>query len=65
MAKVTYTVRQVHRGFWTYDLCYHDEGFRFEYSVGECRSRREAERKGAAAARAESAERFGDFARCN
>jgi hypothetical protein len=51
MTKVTYTVRQVHRGFWTYDLCYEDEGFRFEYSVGECHSRREAERKAAAAAR--------------
>lgn len=63
MAKVTYTVRQVHRGFWTYDLCHEDEGFWFEYSVGECHSRREAERKAADAARTASAERYGDFTR--
>ena len=61
--KVTHVVRQVSRGFWTYDLCHHDEGCRMEYSVGECHSRREAERRGESAARLESAERFGDFAR--
>ena len=63
MANITYDVRQVSRGFWTYDLCYRDEGCQFEYSVGEAHSRREAERKAQDAVRLESAERYGDFSR--
>jgi hypothetical protein len=59
MPTITYTVRQVSRGFWTYDLCFHDEGSRFEYSVGEAHSRREAERKAKQAVRLETAEREG------
>lgn len=50
---VTYVVRRVHRGFWTYDLIHRDEGFWTEYSVGECHSRRDAERCAKAAAIAE------------
>jgi hypothetical protein len=49
---ITYTVRQVHRGFWTYDLCYRDEGCRMEYSVGECHSRRDAEKQAKSAVKA-------------
>lgn len=63
MPKIEYAVRQVHRGFWTYDLIYCDEGYRTEFSVGECHSRRQAEQNAKAAIRLESSERFGDFGR--
>lgn len=54
MAKVEWAVRQVSRGFWTYDLIYCDEGYRHDYSVGECHSRRAAEKRARAAAKAEA-----------
>lgn len=54
MAKVEWAVRRVSRGFWTYDLIYCDEGYRHEYSVGECHSRRDAEKRARAAANAEA-----------
>lgn len=41
--KVTYEVRRVRRGFWTYDI--YEEGRPPQYSVGENYSRREAESK--------------------
>lgn len=48
--KATFEVRQVSRGFWTYDIYPADYGLRpAEYSVGECHSRREAERNARAA----------------
>jgi hypothetical protein len=40
---ITYTARQVERGFWTYDLEWTDGSRPMLVSVGECGSRREAE----------------------
>lgn len=54
---ITFAVRQVSRGFWTYDLIFCDEGYRHEYSVGECHSRRDAEKRARAAVRSEMASR--------
>ncbi len=48
---ITFDVRQVSRGFWTYDIYFHDEGCRAEYSIGECFSRREAEKSARLAVR--------------
>lgn len=47
-------VRMVERGFWTYDLIRADG--MMQHSVGECRSRAEAMRRGKAAATAENVE---------
>lgn len=70
MANIEYRVRMVHRGFWTYDLYFHDEGCRTEFSVGEAHSKIDATQGAKRAvqaaqeqARVESAERFGDFGR--
>jgi len=39
----TYKVRRVRKGLWTYDI-YPCDGSAPEYSIGECHSRRDAER---------------------
>ncbi len=46
----SFVVRQVSRGFWTYDIM-HNESAGIEYSVGECGSRRDAEKRARAVCR--------------
>jgi len=53
--KISFDVRQVSRGYWTYDLYFEDEGWRTEHSVGECFSRRDAEKSARRAVRDEQA----------
>lgn len=40
--KTNYQVRQIKRGYWTYDI--YREGQPTEFSVGECYSRKHAEK---------------------